>query len=161
MSVPGTSWGRYPRARQHIAVLNDRDASLPECAGAILPYGNGRSYGDSCLNDGGTLLHTAGLDRYIAFDEATGILECEAGMQLSEIIARMVPKGWFLPVTPGTQRVTVGGAIANDVHGKNHHHAGSFGEHVLDLELLRSDGSRLRCSATEQPSWFAATIGGL
>lgn len=161
MSAPGTSWGRYPHARQRITTLNDRDAPLPALEGAILPYGNGRSYGDSCLNDGGTLLHTAGLDRYIAFDEATGILECEAGMLLSEIIARMVPKGWFPPVAPGTQYVTVGGAIANDVHGKNHHHAGSFGEHVLDLQLLRSDGSRLRCSASENPSWFAATLGGL
>ena len=133
MGHAGTSWGGYPRASQQVSVLSDRDAPLPPFEGLALPYGNGRSYGDSCLNDGGTLLHASGLDRYIRFDEASGILECEAGLSLSEIGGSMLPRGWFLPVTPGTQHVTVGGAIANDVHGKNHPHYGSFGEHVLEL----------------------------
>ncbi|RYZ74905.1 MAG: FAD-binding oxidoreductase [Lysobacteraceae bacterium] len=161
MGDTGTSWGGYPRASQRVSILNDRDAPLPPFEGRALPYGNGRSYGDSCLNDGGTLLHAAGLDRYIRFDEATGVLECEAGLSLAEIVAGMLPRGWFLPVTPGTQHVTVGGAIANDVHGKNHHHHGSFGEHVLELELLRSDGSRRVCGPGQEPEWFAATLGGL
>lgn len=161
MEVPGRSWGRYPSARQRIVTVNDRDAPLPAFDGKALAFGNGRSYGDSCLNDGGTLLHTAGMDRYIAFDATTGILECEAGLQLADIIERVLPQGWFLPVTPGTKYVTVGGAIANDVHGKNHHHAGSFGAHVLALELLRSDGSRRLCSPGDHPAWFAATVGGL
>jgi len=110
---------------------------------------------------GGTLLALRGLDRFIAFDADTGVLACEAGTLLADILDLAVPRGWFLPVTPGTRHVTVGGAIANDVHGKNHHAAGSFGAHVLSFELLRSDGSRRRCSPTENADWFAATVGGL
>lgn len=127
----------------------------------MLPYGNGRSYGDACLNDGGLLLATRGLDRFIAFDPASGVLRCEAGVLLSEILALTVPQGWFLPVTPGTRFVTVGGAIANDVHGKNHHRAGTFGCHLRSLELLRSDGSRRTCTPERNADWFGATIGGL
>jgi len=125
----------------------------------MLPYGNGRSYGDVCLNAGGSLLVTQGLDRFIAFDAVSGILECEAGVLLSDIIDLVLPVGWFPVVTPGTAFVTVGGAIANDVHGKNHHRAGSFGHCVLSLELLRSNGEVLRCSAVECREWFQATIG--
>src|SRR6202012_329839 len=100
-----------------------------------------RSYGDSCLNDGGALLHTSGLDRFIDFDSETGVLRCEAGGTLAQILELGVPRGWFLNVVPGTKFVTVGGAIANDIHGKNHHRKGTFGNHVPRLELLRSDGS--------------------
>ena len=127
----------------------------------MLPFGNGRSYGDSCLNLGGALLQTRGLDRFIAFDRDTGVLACEAGVLLSDILRLVVPAGWFPPVTPGTAFVTVGGAIANDVHGKNHHRVGTFGGHVRRFELLRSDGERLLCSREENPEWFAASIGGL
>ncbi len=127
----------------------------------MLPFGNGRSYGDVCLNDGGLLLQTRQLDRFIAFDARTGILDCESGVLLSEIIDLVLPQGWFPPVTPGTAFVTVGGAIANDVHGKNHHRAGSFAHHLLEFELSRSDGRRLRCSRNENPEWFEATVGGL
>lgn len=161
MSKIGQSWGRYPNANQVVVALTDRRAELPITAGSMLPYGNGRSYGDSCLNDGGTLLHTRYMDRFIHFDAHTGVLECEAGVLLSEILDLIVPQGWFLPVTPGTKFVTVGGAIANDVHGKNHHKAGTFGCHVIEFELLRSDGSRRLCSPQQLPEWFAATIGGL
>ena len=127
----------------------------------MLAYGNGRSYGDVCLNDGGTLLHTRGLDRYIEFDPATGLLRCESGVLFSEILDFVVPQGWFLPVTPGTRYVTVGGAIANDVHGKNHHGAGTFGEHVKRFELLRSDGQRVECSSEKNVDLYTATVGGL
>jgi len=161
MTLAGESWGRYPRAHQHILVPEGRNAPPPHVAGKWLPYGNGRSYGDSCLNDGGTLLHTRRLDHHIQFDETTGVLRCESGVQLADIIAIALPRGWFLPVTPGTRFVTVGGAIANDVHGKNHHRHGSFGEHVRAFELLRSDGSRLRCTPEENAELFRATIGGL
>jgi FAD/FMN-containing dehydrogenase len=130
-------------------------------APTLLPYGNGRSYGDSNLNPGGILLDTRSLNRILAFDVDTGILVCEAGVLLSEILARCVPQGWFPMVTPGTQFVTIGGAIANDVHGKNHHRAGSFGNHLLRFELLRSDGRLLLCSPHENADWFTATIGGL
>jgi FAD/FMN-containing dehydrogenase len=160
MTAPGTSWGRWPRCRQQIVRQLSRFDPLPDVE-PLLPYGNGRSYGDVCLNDGGTLLSTRGLDRYIAFDGATGALECEAGVLLSDIMERFLPRGWFPAVSPGTGFVTVGGAIANDVHGKNHHCAGSFGHHVLGLELLRSDGQALRCSPESHPDWFRATVGGL
>ncbi|MBB6066331.1 FAD/FMN-containing dehydrogenase [Pseudoxanthomonas broegbernensis] len=126
-----------------------------------LPYGNGRSYGDSCLDPGGVLLHARGLDRFIGFDAETGVLECEAGALLAEITDLVLPKGWFLPVSPGTCLVTVGGAVANDVHGKNHATAGSFGDHVLELELLRSDGTRHVCGPAVEPGLFRATVGGL
>ncbi|MBK5914446.1 FAD-binding oxidoreductase [Rhodocyclus purpureus] len=159
------SWGLRPNApaAQEI-VRRDRQAELPQVEGTLLPFGNGRSYGDSCLNSGGTLLLTRGCDRFIDFapiDETRARLVCDAGVLLAEIIELFLPRGWFLPVTPGTRFVTVGGAIANDVHGKNHHRAGSFGNHVRRFELLRSDGSRRICSATENANWFAATVGGL
>lgn len=121
----------------------------------------GRSYGDVCLLNGGTLLGTRGLDRLLSFDAQTGILCCESGVTLAEILQFAVPRGWFLPVTPGTKYVTVGGAIANDIHGKNHHIAGTFGCHVPRFELVRSDGMHLVCTASQNPDWFAATIGGM
>jgi FAD/FMN-containing dehydrogenase len=133
-------------------------AALPE---SVLPYGQARSYGDICLNDGGALLDTTGLNRFIAFDDKKGVLRCESGVTLGEILAVVVPRGWFPPVLPGTQYVSLGGAIANDVHGKNHHRAGSFGCHVSQFELLRSDGRRLVCSPTQNADFFEATIGGL
>ena len=158
---PVESWGRSIRGKSRIEKLHDRFAALPAHGRPFLPFGNGRSYGDVCLNEGGTLLHTRGLDRFIAFDAGAGILRCEAGVLLSDAIELIRPRGWFLPVTPGTKFVTVGGAIANDVHGKNHHRAGSFGCHVRAFELLRSDGTRLLCMPGNNAEWFAATIGGL
>ena len=156
------SWGRVFKPSQRIAGMRDRTDALPlPASGSILPYGVGRSYGDSCLNDGNTLLRARDLDRFIAFDAATGLLRAEAGVMLSEIIEFALPRGFFLPVTPGTKFVTLGGAIANDVHGKNHHRAGSFGRHVARLELLRSDGSRISCSAEQNAELFRATVGGL
>lgn len=134
---------------------------LPDGNGTLLAFGNGRSYGDVGLNDEGMLLLTRGLDRFVWFDEAAGILTCEAGVLLDEILALIVPRGWFLPVTPGTRFVTVGGAIANDVHGKSHHCRGSFGNHVRRLTLLRSDRGLLECSLQSEPELFRATVGGL
>ncbi|MCB1776862.1 MAG: FAD-binding oxidoreductase [Candidatus Competibacteraceae bacterium] len=157
------SWGRYPSSYPHQAVpCRDRQTLvLPEEPQACLPFGNGRSYGDVCLNNDGALLLTRGLDRFIAFDPATGVLQAEAGVLLSEILALIVPQGWFLSVTPGTQFVTLGGAVANDVHGKNHHVVGSFGCQVRAFELLRSDGSQRLCAPHENTDWFQATVGGL
>ncbi len=156
------SWGNYPKV-EHAAVvpLHWRHEPLPAPQGSVLPAGLGRSYGDSCLNEGGTLLCTTGLDHLMAFDRETGVLRCEAGTPLAKILEVVVPAGWFLPVVPGTAFVTVGGAIANDVHGKNHHVAGTFGHHVRRFELARSDGSRVECSPTANAALFAATVGGL
>jgi len=161
---PYESWGRYPNAH-HRAVLvarwRDDPLPLPSPDLSVLPFGNGRSYGDVCLNDSQALIDARPLDRFLAFDPATGRLGCEGGVLLSEILDLVVPRGWFLPVTPGTRFVTVGGAIANDVHGKNHHRAGTFGCHIRAFELLRSDGSRRLCSPDENADYFRATIGGL
>jgi FAD/FMN-containing dehydrogenase len=158
-----SSWGNVIRAPHVIYELRSRHDLFPTLPadGTVLPFGNGRSYGDSCLNIGGGLLLMRTLDRYIHFDRETGVLACEAGVLLADILRLVVPAGWFLPVVPGTSYVTVGGAIANDVHGKNHHHAGTFGRYVRQLELLRSNGTRLVCSPTENSDWLAATVGGL
>lgn len=156
------SWGRLPTAPQEGVRIAYRGDPLPSTDGrSMLPRGLGRSYGDVCLNDQGRLLLARPLDRFIAFDPETGLLRCEAGVSLAEILELALPRGWFLPVTPGTKFVTVGGAIANDVHGKNHHRVGSFGEYVRSLELLRSDGTRIACDANDNAEWFGATIGGL
>ena len=157
-----TSWGRYPKAiPAAVYRAHWTDEPLPSSPYSLLPYGNGRSYGDSCLNDGGALLDMRGLDRLLSFDRSTGVLRCEAGVLLAEILALVVPMGWFLPVTPGTRFVTIGGAIANDVHGKNHHRTGTFGQHVLRLALRRSDQGVVLCSADENTGLFHATIAGL
>ena len=158
------SWGRTPKAEHLVTTACSRNAPMPRIGKgtAMLPFGCGRSYGDSCLNDGGGLIAMRGLDRFIHFDPETGDLRVEAGVTLEEILDFAVPRGWFLPVSPGTKFVTVGGAIANDIHGKNHHRAGNFGNHVRELELLRSDGSRLHCRPDEDEcGWFRATVGGL
>jgi FAD/FMN-containing dehydrogenase len=157
-----SSWGNLIRAEHELYRLASRYAPFPQLPeSSVLPFGNGRSYGDSCLNAGDALLEMRALDRFIAFDRESGVIACEAGLLLDELLKITVPAGWFVPVTPGTRFVTIGGAIANDVHGKNHHVAGTFGRHVRRFELLRSSGARLVCSPTENPEWFAASIGGL
>jgi len=157
------SWGRYPTLDSDLIPLywttDFPPLALPTAK--MLPVGAGRSYGDVCLLDHGALLPTRGMDKLLHFDPETGVLRCEAGVTLAEILDFAVPRGFFLPVTPGTKYVTVGGAIANDIHGKNHHVAGTFGRHVLRFELVRSDGSRFVCSASQNADWFAATVGGL
>lgn len=159
------SWGRVVRQPQFVARPHFRD-ELPGLVGGTgyksrLAVGLRRSYGDSCLNGAGALIDMRDLGRFILFDAGTGILRAEAGTDFSEILHLAVPKGWFLPVTPGTRFVTLGGALANDVHGKNHHRAGSIGRHIRAFGLLRSDGGRLTVSPGENASLFAATIGGL
>ena len=161
---PVSSWGRLSAHSHRVVGLNDPrkvDEAL-SCGGAPgVAHGMGRSYGDACLNPEGTLWLTTGLDHFIAFDDRTGRLVCEAGVLLRDIQRLAVPRGWILPVTPGTQLVTVGGAIANDVHGKNHHVLGAFGDHVQRLTLIRTDGETIECGPNERPDWFAATVGGV
>ena len=158
------AWGRFPvAAKQDVLAPGWLDGieSVWSRAGLLLPRGQGRSYGDSCTNDGGALIYTGNLRRLIAFDPEAGIIRCEAGTTLAEIIDFAVPHGWFLPTTPGTKFVSVAGAIANDVHGKNHHVAGTFGRHVTRFALMRSDGRTLICTPDENTELFRATIGGL
>lgn len=127
----------------------------------VLPFGCGRSYGDVCLNNGGALIDTRPLSRFLAFNRDTGIIQCEAGVTLRRVMDLVVPHGWFLTAAPGTKHVTVGGAIANDVHGKNHHRVGTFGHSVRRFELLRSSGERVVCSRSANADLFHATIGGI
>lgn len=154
-----SSWGNYPPTTQEAEIprwWSDVNLSRP-----FLPYGMGRSYGDSCLSSSEFVICTRNLNRFLAFDKRNGILKCDSGVSFDEILKLTVPHGWFLPVTPGTKYITVGGAIANDVHGKDHHVRGTFGRYVKSFELLRSDGSQKICSATQNSDWFKATIGGL
>src|ERR1700733_7900393 len=161
---PFESWGRYPTYGARVIPLHwqsDFPAVTNGLHDSALPVGMGRSYGDVCLLKDGNLLQTTGMNRLISFDPETALLTAEAGITLAQILDFAVPRGFFLPVSPGTKYVTLGGAIANDIHGKNHHVAGTFGCHVTQFELVRSDGTRRLCTATENPDWYAATIGGL
>ena len=156
------SWGRNYQSTHLIhSIFWKNNIIYPSGPETLLPYGMGRSYGDVCQNPEEWLLPTRGLNRFIHFDREQGVLACEAGVSFDEILSLIVPKGYFLPVTPGTKFVTVGGAIANDIHGKNHHQKGTFGCYVTQFELLRSDGQLLLCSPDENAHLFKATIGGL
>lgn len=161
MRADVSSWGRYPKVAQRCIEIQSRFSPLPRESAPLLAHGAGRSYGDVCLNPNGVVLRTLALDQFISFDPREGVLECEAGVTIDSILDLVVPRGWFPAVTPGTRFLTVGGAIANDVHGKNHSRFGSFGDHLLRFELLRTDGARLICSPTENSDLFHATIGGL
>ncbi|NVH72782.1 FAD-binding oxidoreductase [Paraburkholderia sp. JPY432] len=161
------SWGRYPYAPQdaHPIAWRDTAAAVWRSVGGAqrttLAFGNGRSYGDSCLASSGHVVQTLPLDRLILADWQNGVLRAEPGMTLEQILDVAIPRGWMLPVTPGTKYATLGGAIANDVHGKNHHVRGTFGRHVRRFSLLRSDGAQFECTPDLHPEYFAATIGGL
>lgn len=154
------SWGGL--SVEPSQVLAPVCAATAQCpADGYLPYGAGRSYGDSCLPAKGALLATRGMKDVISFDPQTGRLKAQAGMLLADVLSLIIPHGWFLSVTPGTRWVTLGGALANDVHGKNHHRRGSFGAQVLAFELARSDGTRMVCTRTQNAGMFEATTGGM
>ena len=161
------SWGRVLRARHVVARPHWCD-ELPalinegiEAGRKLLSIGLRRSYGDSGLNPDGAIIDMCGLDRAIAFDPETRLLRAEAGISLDALLGMLVPRGFFLPVTPGTRFATLGGAVANDVHGKNHHYSGTIGRWVRRLGLLRSDGGSVELGPDEDTGVFAATIGGL
>lgn len=156
-------WGRVHRHDHRLARPRHRDelAGLVGGQPPLLAVGLNRSYGDSGLNAAGRTISGRGLDRFIAFDRNAGILRAEAGVSLDEVLRLVVPHGWFLPTTPGTRYVTLGGAVANDVHGKNHHRVGSFGRHVRRLALLRSDLGLVELTPDQGPELFFATLGGL
>ncbi|MEE1817320.1 FAD-binding oxidoreductase [Streptomyces sp. SP18ES09] len=158
-----TGWGRTAptlarllRPRGHAEAVEAVLACGPR--GAVA-RGLGRAYGDAAQNAGGTVLDMTGLDRILAVDTAAGLVVCEAGVSLHRLMEALLPLGWFVPVTPGTRYVTVGGAIAADVHGGNHHVSGSFGRHVTALELLTADGE-IRTVPPGTPL-FDATTGGM
>lgn len=163
---PVSAWGRLSADLHHVETLTDPSdipVAFQKLKGPGLPHGMGRSYGDVCLNPGGALWLTTELNRFRSFDEKTGRLEVEAGVLLRDIQQILIPRGWMLPVTPGTQMATVGGAIANDVHGKNHHLQGSFGDHVLKIHLALTNGDTRVLSPKDDSGGdaFRATLGGL
>jgi decaprenylphospho-beta-D-ribofuranose 2-oxidase len=155
-------WGRYPRHESEL-VEASAPAVVPDLLAkhsGIVARGNGRAYGDAAIGERVTLA-TRGLDRMRAFDPSTGRLTVESGVLLADILDAFVPRGFFPPVVPGTKHVTVGGMIATDIHGKNHHRDGGFGAHVEELKLVTPDGQTITCSPSENPEVFAATIGGM
>ena len=162
------SWGRYPHHPQtphtitwptEVAAAVAQVSSLGH--GTTLAFGRGRSYGDSCLAQADHVIATAGMDRIVSANWQTGLVVAQAGLSLDGLIQLALPHGWFVPVTPGTKFVTLGGAIANDVHGKNHHIAGTFGRHVRKIVLYRSDQGVVACTPLQNAELFNATVGGL
>ncbi len=155
-----SGWGNYP-ANQAIVERPERFHQLHVDAKNIIARGLGRSYGDAALNTDRDVILMERLNRFLAFDEKTGVLKAEAGTSLEEILETFIPRGWFLPVTPGTKYVTLGGCLAADIHGKNHHVDGTFGAHVNEFELLLANGSKRRCSPKQNPELFWGTVGGM
>src|SRR6266478_5631855 len=161
-----TGWGRVSPSSAELA-------EPPTIAGAaqllqggaisrgVIARGLGRSYNNAAQCEGGVVISTARLNRLIELDPAAGLATCEAGVSLEQLMVAGLPAGWFVPVSPGTRQVTIGGAIAADVHGKNHHAAGSFAQHVPWFDLLLPDGRQVRVTPGGDPRLFWATAGGM
>ena len=161
MNCEISGWGNFPVIKSILCMPGSADAvrDYVKNAETVIPRGLGRSYGDSSLNN--FVMSMLKLNRILGFDENIGVLECESGVSLNEILDIFVPRGWFLPVMPGTKYVTVGGAIASDVHGKNHHKEGSFSDHVVSMTVLLPDGEIITCSKDSNPGLFAIICGGM
>ncbi len=161
---PLSGWGRFPVETCRVFRPEKRAglAAILASGGepSYIARGLGRSYGDAALNKDGGVISFERLNRLIAFDPETDVLECEAGVTFAEILDCFLPRGYFLPVTPGTKFVTLGGAIAHDVHGKNHHRAGTISNFVLDFRLQTPQGDVITCSREQNPDVFWATVGG-
>lgn len=157
-----SGWGNYPVLPTELCQATGAGAlaSLVKEEGTALARGAGRSYGDAGIGFQRTIALTP-MDRLVKFDPDEGLLTVEAGATLADIIQTFLPRGFFPPVVPGTQFVTVGGMIASNIHGKNHHHDGGFGRHLVEIELIGPDGNRIACSETNNPALFRATIGGM
>jgi len=155
------NWGNYPVIESDEKSFSFQDQlfqALKE-TNSFIPRGNGRCYGDASLAS--ETISTLKFDKVLQFDTINGIFECESGLTLDKILEIIVPKGWFLPVTPGTKFITVGGAVGSDVHGKNHHVDGSFSNHIVSMQILLADGSLVTCSPGQNPDLFQATCGGM
>ncbi|MEA2522436.1 MAG: decaprenylphospho-beta-D-ribofuranose 2-oxidase [Actinomycetota bacterium] len=160
-----TGWGRTAPSVAEVVRPGAKDAIARAFRTAgprgVLARGLGRSYGDVAQNAGGTILDMTAMAGAVELDAASGTLTVMAGESFDRILRATVPQGWFLPVTPGTRSVTVGGAIANDIHGKNHHHAGSIGNHLVSFELVLPTGGVVTVSSQDDPELFDATLGGM
>ena len=155
------NWGNYP-----VIESNEEYFSFPEQLQELIakqepfiPRGNGRCYGDASL--AATTISTVKFDKILAFDRERGNFECQSGITLDQILEVIVPAGWFLPVTPGTKFITVGGAVASDIHGKNHHVDGSFSNHILEMDIVLASGQTMTCSPEDHGDLFEATCGGM
>lgn len=156
-----TNWGNYPveNADEYQPAFRDQLQALAAEKKDWIPRGNGRCYGDASLAP--TVITTTKLNRFISFDTLNGILDCESGVTLDQVLEVIVPKGWFLPVTPGTKLITIGGAVGSDVHGKNHHVDGSFSNHIVDMDVILPGGELIVCSPDAHADLFWATCGGM
>jgi FAD/FMN-containing dehydrogenase len=155
------NWGNYPVVEAEEISFSFEGQLRQSLAGVdqVIARGNGRCYGDASLEK--NTISTLKYDKVLSFDADAGVFECQAGITLDKVLEVIVPKGWFLPVTPGTKFITVGGAVASDVHGKNHHVDGSFSAHVLDMDIVLASGALMTCSKTIYPDLFWATCGGM
>jgi decaprenylphospho-beta-D-ribofuranose 2-oxidase len=155
------NWGNYPamESDEKSFAFDEQLQKVVRAESSFIPRGNGRCYGDASLAD--VTVSTLKYDKILSFDTENGILECQSGITLDQVLEVIVPKGWFLPVTPGTKFITIGGAVASDVHGKNHHVDGCFSHHVIDMDVLLGNGQTLRCSPTMHTDLFEATCGGM
>ena len=160
-SLELSGWGRYPRRLSTVICPEDIAEAVPPRAGQMIARGQGRSYGDAAMFEDGIVMLTERLARSLSFDEESGLLVAESGITLAEVINEFLPRGWFPAVVPGTKYVSLGGCVAADIHGKNHHRDGAFGAHVKEIEIVLADRSRRRCSAQQEESIFWATIGGM
>lgn len=156
-----TNWGNFPIVEKEMK-SEDSFRKIKEFVqnhNEVIARGNGRCYGDASLGE--SIFSTKKLNKFISFDRLNGIIECESGVLLSDVLEISVPQGYFLYVTPGTKFISVGGAIASDVHGKNHHSEGCFSEYVIDFKLMTENGDIIICSKEENSEKFYATIGGM
>jgi decaprenylphospho-beta-D-ribofuranose 2-oxidase len=154
-----TNWNNYPVVEAREISFDYEKEIASKLAQSSIPHGNGRCYGDASLSS--NVVNTLRYDKVLAFDEVNGIITCQSGLLLSDLLQVIVPRGWFLPVTPGTKFITVGGAVASDVHGKNHHIDGSFSRHIVSMSVLTGTGETFVCNASNRPDLFWATCGGM
>jgi decaprenylphospho-beta-D-ribofuranose 2-oxidase len=155
------NWGNYPvmESEEKLFSFDDQLSRIIKESKQFIPRGNGRCYGDASLAH--ETINTLKYDKILSFDTVNGIFECQSGLTLDQILEVIVPKGWFLPVTPGTKFITVGGAVGSDVHGKNHHVDGSFSNHIVEMDIMLASGELVTCSPTQYPDLFEATCGGM
>ena len=154
-----TNWNNYPVVEAREISFDYEKEIASKLGHSSIPHGNGRCYGDASLSS--EVVNTLRYDKVLAFDELNGIIACQSGLLLSDLLQIIVPRGWFLPVTPGTKFITVGGAVASDVHGKNHHVDGSFSRHIVSMSVLTATGETFVCTPTQYSDLFWATCGGM
>ncbi|MDF9815159.1 FAD-binding oxidoreductase [Streptomyces sp. SPB162] len=165
LTTPVSGWGRTAPTTAHVfrpRTYEEAAEAVRDCGGrGAIARGLGRAYGDAAQNAGGAVLDMTGLDRIHEIDAVNGLVVCDAGVSLHRLMQILLPLGWFVPVSPGTRYVTVGGAIGTDIHGKNHHLSGSFTRHVRAIELLTADGGTRLVTPEDEPELFWATAGGM